>query len=46
MSEFKIYVFDVLGGGSVRIAKRSKEEAVKWFFETYPHRNFTDCYEQ
>lgn len=42
----KIFVIDVLGGGVLHIAKRSKEEAIKWFWETYPHRNFTNIYEQ
>lgn len=42
----KIWVIDKLGGGVVRIAKRTKEEALKWFFETYPHNNYTDIHEQ
>lgn len=42
----KIFVIDILGGGCVHIARRTREEAIKWFFETYPHRNFTNCYEQ
>lgn len=42
----KIWVIDILGGGVVRIAKETKEDALKWFFETYHHRNYTNIYEQ
>lgn len=42
----RIFVIEVLGGGTLHIAKKTKEEAIKWFFDTYPYRNFTDIYEQ
>lgn len=42
----KIWVIDILGGGTVHIARETKEEALRWFFETYPYRNYISCYEQ
>lgn len=44
----KIWVIEYVafGGGTVHIARKTKEEALRWFFETYPYRNYISCYEQ
>ena len=43
---FKIFVFEVVGFDTdVKIAKRTKEDAIRWFHETYPTRGYTDIYE-
>jgi hypothetical protein len=42
----RVFIFEVVGFSSnVRIAKRTKEEAIRWFNETYPTRRYTDIYE-
>ena len=42
----RVFIFEVEGFASnVRIAKETKEDAIKWFNETYPTRRYTDIYE-
>ena len=42
----KVFIFEVEGFASnVRIAKETKENAIKWFKETYPTRRYVNIYE-
>lgn len=42
----RVFVFEVVGFGTdVRIAKRTKEDAIRWFNNTYPTRTYSDIYE-
>lgn len=47
MNMFKVFVIKYNGGrGEVRVSKKSKESAIHWFMEWYPHRQIIDVYEQ
>lgn len=46
MADFKIFIIEYSGDRKIRIAKKTKEEAIAWFKEAFPHREILDIYEQ